>query len=241
MVDTWQVLQNLGILNLGWILPTAATIIFGIIRERDKRIILRKIFYPAFKKRFKVSIDAEIKFPEFYEDTSTINAINENILADFPTHGIKISRHEYGHNYIEFWINSSQAAYKIELMPDIEDGDIVGTQVIIKLLNTLTFRYKSNENRVYIDILEQLVDIIEKTIKKPDFKNYHLQAMLSDSGVAGNIIDTKDEPKPHLSSIYIRTNGLEGDSENAQTLIRLCLKYLPLAPPAWVFSSRDTE
>jgi hypothetical protein len=220
---------NLGILNLGWIIPLTATILWEIYRERDKRTTLRKIFYRVFNKRFKVRIDAEIQYNAHFEDIKTIE---NKIVSEFSNNGTVITRRDCGSNWLNFWINNSQAAYYIELNPNVEDDEGAGTQVLVKLQSTLTYQYRSNDNIVYIDLLEQLVQMVKEAIhQEPDFANYHLEAMLSDSGISGIPVKELEEPKTD-THIVVKTNGLRGDSKSATTLFRLAQKGLPYAPPA---------
>jgi hypothetical protein len=232
IAEIWEFFQNVS--NVEWIIGIILAILIPASLARNKVAALRRIWYPLSRKEFKVNISAEMKFPEFHED---FKAIQNSIITELAGRGTKISRHDSGNNYVNFWINNSQAAYDIEFLPDVEESaengtEVPGTQVLVKLLSTLPFRYGKDDNLIYITLVKQLLDIIDSQMStKPSFTNYDLQAMLSDSGISGSTIRKKEERKTN-TLIKVRTNGVEGNSSDISDLFRLCKKYLPYAPQA---------
>ncbi|MDY0245742.1 MAG: hypothetical protein RBR26_02355 [Methanosarcina mazei] len=144
----------------------------------DKIPFLKKANYILRNKRIKVKISSVRTYSYFQENT---NLIARNIRE---VYGKTIEDLTVGKNKIQILIKDAQAPYLIEFTPNISNFEeaINEINVEIKILGTLTFRYRDdNENRNHITNIEGLYKIIEKTYNiSPVFEDYVLKSTISD-------------------------------------------------------------
>lgn len=144
----------------------------------DKIPFLKKFNYILRNKKIKVKISSLRTYSYFQENT---NLIAKNIREIY---GRSVEDLTIGKNKIQILIKDAQAPYSIEFTPNISNFEeaINEINVEIKILGTLTFRYREDkENRSYITNIEGLYKIVEKTYNiSPIFEDYVLKSTVSD-------------------------------------------------------------
>jgi len=167
------------------ILGIVLTIIFGVIPLIwAKTTWFKQLIYIIKDKEYKVKIYGTKKYPYFEPN---ISKIKEKIREKYKNSDFRNA----GGNYLTVLINELQSTYTIKIMPDIdteydelceeneyENNSFDSCNVSIELDGIINFRYNSEDNKEYLDIMENLFDAIEEGIGdiKSSYQNYSLTA-----------------------------------------------------------------
>lgn len=191
---------------MGWIewltvigfLITAISLIMQIWKEIPTKYA-KKFYYFLFNKKIKIKIKSIKKYPELKIDLVDTNKLKKVIEGDFKDKTLVLEGFQIvGSNYLELYFKNTQAPYFIQFQPIISyEGEKTieeGIEIIIELKGIIEFFYREDmDNLKYLEIIEDLFDIIEKEYEiKPIYVDHMFKSTLSDFQENWDTLKTKE-------------------------------------------------
>jgi len=162
---------------------------YGFLKSNHPRI--KRIRYYISNKAIRNNINAARDYPIFKPD---MPSLGRTLAESFRKDNRPAKVEAVGENYIIIFIEGLQGPFKVEFQPRISDGysdeqqhdgaeTIDGTEVRVRLVGTIKFYYREDENnKDYLNLIQTIFEFIEQQYKvKSEYTSYRLTSTSLDS------------------------------------------------------------